>query len=575
MKQESHSILWKLTTVFVLSVLLPTIFLCLVTLGVMHNSYQNQMYNNLESILLQFINQTNYQLERYKTAMEELAADAEMISLAAQPDARRMYDISYPSLNSISSDGEKMRCTLYSALAEPPFPYSLGMIDSTAWFHNLQENRGYHNWFCEQTGTSRLPLLCLACPVMDNRNWMQDSMIYGVVKLELFADAVFEKRVSDEWITGVDLAVVLPDGELVFSKGERAETLLAIAERMGPLPEQLPIDFGAGTNGFPKNVAFHKIGDQNLYVLCRIDERLLSDNRFNGWIFLGLELCLVAVLIIAVMLFMRRLSARIDLLRQKMWKLQNLDFSITDHVGGNDEITQIDEAFDQMTVQIQQLIAQNYQQQLHLKAAQLDAMLFQIKPHFLYNTLESISSIASMEGSIKASGMIQKLGKMFRYTTYMTSDGKALLREELQYAQAYVDIQNVRFDDKFFMEYHVPPECLDIPVLKFSIQPFIENAVRYAFVGRKKDCRIHIHIYKTGNHDMILEISDNGIGMDMHTLAHVRGLLCVCNENCLTGEHIGIANVHARLRLVYGKGYGITVESIPGTGTKIQMRFHS
>jgi two-component system LytT family sensor kinase len=197
------------------------------------------------------------------------------------------------------------------------------------------------------------------------------------------------------------------------------------------------------------------------------------------------------------------------------------------------------------------------QNQQHLLKARMDALTSQINPHFLFNTLNTVSSLIRFDPDM-ARGVVLKLSNILRrllrkHETFVP------LREELQFIDDYLDIEVIRFGpDKLQIFKEVDRETLDAFVPSMLLQPIVENAIKHGLAPRLAGGQIHI---RTKHRDgrLLIEIDDNGMGMSSERLLEVYG------------GGIGISNVHERLRLLYGDHFDMDIRSREGEGTQIRI----
>lgn len=219
-----------------------------------------------------------------------------------------------------------------------------------------------------------------------------------------------------------------------------------------------------------------------------------------------------------------------------------------------------------------------YTAQLLQKQAELDSLQSQINPHFLYNTLESIRGQAIEDGSFQTAEMIEVLSKLFRYTISQHGDLFSL-DQELRSLDNYLRIQQYRFDNRFHVlkaydEHNM--KLLSYKIPKLSLQPIVENALYHGLENLTKHGVIEIGI-TTSQSRLIIYIEDNGIGMSpeaVHAMNEKLRSYTYKAETRSTGtKHSGIAvtNVNARLKLLYGQEYGITLFSTQGMGTRVEL----
>ena len=242
---------------------------------------------------------------------------------------------------------------------------------------------------------------------------------------------------------------------------------------------------------------------------------------------------------------------------------------------GHDEITALGDRFNEMAENTNQLIDQVYLSEIHRqklqlswKNAQLDAMLMQINPHFLYNTLDIIrwEAMYEADGESPVTEMIEKFSRLCRLG--MKTGGNTItLREGIEHASIYLDVINFRHSEKIqlFLETEVDDQSVYIP--QFILQPIMENAVVHAFGDASSGYFIRIHSSACNNVLHIL-VEDNGRGMEKNEL---HSLQLSLNRDEAPDESIGLVNVNQRIRLFYGESYGLQISSTPGKGTRIEI----
>ena len=236
------------------------------------------------------------------------------------------------------------------------------------------------------------------------------------------------------------------------------------------------------------------------------------------------------------------------------------------------DFQQLSAGFNHMTESIRNLIAEIHQQEQKMTEIRLNALQSQIKPHFLYNTLECIHWQALAEGNMEVSGIVMALSRYYRLCL---SKGQDLvpLSQELEHTGSYVTIQNMRFDNIVQMECRMDEGLLDQMLPKITLQPLVENAICHGF-KTEEDHKGHILI--TGQRigeDTLLTVEDDGAGMTEEEIGQLNRTIDVLIDD---GSY-GVKNVHQRIAIRYGKRYGlyyrknehggITVEiRLPGTG---------
>lgn len=210
--------------------------------------------------------------------------------------------------------------------------------------------------------------------------------------------------------------------------------------------------------------------------------------------------------------------------------------------------------------------------QLRQSVATVRALQNQINPHLLYNTLDIIKSIAYLEEVPLIERIAHNLADVYRYAS-KASDQEVALREELGILIKYLDIVHIRYPRKFESSVRVSEKFMDCPIIKLTIQPIVENAVKYAVEAKGGHAAIIVNAYDERS-DLIIEIADNGPGIPEERLGELEDQFRGSSpgENTFRGESIGLANVHARIRLKYGDRYGISIHSFTGRGSVVSIR---
>ncbi|WP_217561413.1 sensor histidine kinase [Paenibacillus sp. GbtcB18] len=274
--------------------------------------------------------------------------------------------------------------------------------------------------------------------------------------------------------------------------------------------------------------------------------------------------CLISVLVIFFVgwMFSRFFSKRVTKIVSVLHAFREGEFRKRMAYEGRDEFAQIAAALNDMGQHTEGLIREVYLTNLQKKEAELESLQAQINPHFLYNTLSSISRLARFGDIDKLHRMVIGLAKFYRLTL---NDGRTFipLSKELEQVQAYVDIQSIKYGDRMEVLFDIQPEVNRYDTVKLIVQPFIENALQHAWCGD------HIHIRISGEiigGDIHLKIIDDGNGIPQDRF---RKLFDPLDE---VESGYGIRNVDQRIKLHFGKKYGVSLASRPGIGTAVLLR---
>jgi len=304
-------------------------------------------------------------------------------------------------------------------------------------------------------------------------------------------------------------------------------------------------------------------------VTARIHRANLFDQLFSArtTVFIAMFICAIVMILMGVW-FSRRLAAPIRNLIKQMAIVEsgNLDTQMV--VNSNDEMGRLSHGFNRMVERLQAYIDEAYVAQIKQKQTELNALKSQIRPHYLYNTLEVIRMNAVDKDNDEVADMILSLSNQLKYVIDYGED-KVSIREELDHLRDYFYIISVRYENKFELVVDVSPEVdLNWYILKLSLQPIVENAIQH---GLRSQGRGTVALTVEKQEDKLLvTIYDDGIGMSKEKVLLLSEIL---EQPSSPSKNVGLKNVHERIRTVYGKEYGLSLSSRVHIGTSILLSF--
>ena len=273
---------------------------------------------------------------------------------------------------------------------------------------------------------------------------------------------------------------------------------------------------------------------------------------------IGFAMMLAIVLTDRITLPLRNLQRSMQVVKDGQFQVDIIENSEYEQNEQN-EIGDLINSFRIMVKEIEELIARNTKEQEEKRKNELNALQAQIKPHFLYNTLDSIIWMAEGGNTKDTVLMTSALAKLFRKSI---SNNKELvtLAEEMEYTKSYLTIQKMRYHGQLQYTIDVDPAIADIEIIKLIVQPLVENAIYHGIKYKKGIGTIEIKAeYK--NKGILIQIRDDGAGMTQEKLKHI------LDEQTDKEESVGVLNVHRRIRLYYGQDYGLSFESEIDIGT--------
>jgi two-component system sensor histidine kinase YesM len=413
--------------------------------------------------------------------------------------------------------------------------YHLSRISGEAWYSNLpimRENYDPGVLWRQIDNDSKFRNISLLRRMDD----VYDMRQVGFIRITVKIDELF-KTIDVDKLNGVSHIVVYDDaGSMIYSSGQRtAEQYLTLEER---IPE---------TNW--------KIA---AYVPTRVFQQ--DANKVRN---LTILVCMGSFLVLALMsyllskFFARKVRNIVDVLKA----FREGDFNARIRESGRDEFAQIASAFNKMGQNTDQLIQEMYITNIQKREAELTALQAQINPHFLYNTLSSISRLAEFGEIDTLHQMVLALAKFYRLTL---NEGRLIITisDELQQAQAYIDIQKIKYGGRLEFDCRIDENVLQYDTIKLILQPFIENVIEHSWFG---DGRIQFKLWADlVDGCIVFKIIDDGVGMTQKTIEDI------FNPNGIQVGY-GIRNVDERIKLQFGVNYGVTIASRPGIGTTVQI----
>jgi len=294
-----------------------------------------------------------------------------------------------------------------------------------------------------------------------------------------------------------------------------------------------------------------------------IDLQIVSIERY----FYFISIIFGIVALILTFIISNSITQPIKQLRKNMKKVEHGDLDCNIKIKSFDEIGELSESFNNMVSKLKSLIKEAYEVKMREQDAQIRAIQAQLNPHFLYNTLDTINWMAILQGAEKASEMITCLSDLLRYSISKTNEC-VTIRDEINQIHNYIAIQKERYGDKFVCNIKVDENILDYKVFKLFLQPIVENAIIHGIHDLDEQGILEIEGYmKAEDNTLVFNVIDNGIGMKQ---TQIMELLSKENPQASDGyKGIGVTSIDRRIKLTYGDGFGIKIESFVGKGTKV------
>lgn len=252
----------------------------------------------------------------------------------------------------------------------------------------------------------------------------------------------------------------------------------------------------------------------------------------------------------------------------RQYSLGAFDAKVSVH--GKDEIAELGNVLNNMSSQLLELISSVTEKERQSNYLELQTLIYQINPHFLYNTLDSINMLVRKNDDIQVALMVTNLSRLFRLSLNRGRD-VITVREEMMQVTYYLKIQKFRFEEQLDWNINFDDEILEYRMLKFIMQPLVENAIYHGIKSKNEYGKLTIRGYKDKNM-LIFVIKDTGKGMDEDTLTKLYQRINEKKRDEKENRGYGIWNVNQRIKLYYGEQYGLQIDSIVDKGTSIYIK---
>lgn len=546
------------------------------------------LYNRYEMLIRQNdIKDTQNQMERLVNTVEQYLKDMRKISDSANYNIIQTFDVSSPEFNQqlsflYDSNKDKIQSiALYDTegelmAAEPVILQKKGV------------NAGQQPWFTQ--AMAEIENMHFSTPHIQNLFQDDAKRYHFVISLSRAVDVIDGDR-PENGVLLVDLKYSYLEEMMNRTNDSNRGRYYYVCDGAGNLiyhPYYNKINRGL----FRENTDIVCTSEDGVYKKMRSEDGnkqtvIISTIAYTGWKMVGvvrqdartdgLEQFRIYMVVIVIMLIMMLLLVNRIVSKKISSPILKLDASVRAYeagekpdiyIGGSYEIRHLGNSIQSSYEEIERLMKKIMEEQNERRKSELAALQSQINPHFLYNTLESITWMIESGKNQDAVFMISELAKLFRISL---SRGKTIIsiKDELQHCRNYMNIQKYRYKERFETEYDISEEIYSFCTVKLILQPILENAIYYGVgdMDKDEDPRIVVRGWKQ-EQDIYIAVSDNGIGMRHED---VENILTGNQKAIKHGSGVGLINVHTRIRLMFGKKYGLIVESEPDEGTTVTI----
>ena len=577
---HSRSIFVQLLVFSLLASLVPTLLISIFLFYKLDRTAQAEVQDYHDQITSQYMKNIEEKLQQYRKSLEVIANNTVILSTLTD-ETLNPYDkgelVSKEVNNSLflEKQSEVRNCMIYSSVQDCKiYGRRASMMQQASrevWY--LQERAMKDDCFSYFALKDSEPILSLVKDIeeLDTEHLSRSQL--GIIKLDVAMKRLFVPAATDSEENATYDVIVYKN------EGEDAKILYQTLKENGSeilkkyWSDTAKEETGANSEGLidTYTVAGQTLEDYGLNLLFLFDNQDSLEKRAE---IIETILPLLLLLMIAVTgviyWYSEDFSSRVELLVKKFRRAETGDLSVSEKISGTDEIAVLDQQFNRMLGKLDQLIKTSYVQKLENKEAQLKNLQLQINPHFLYNTLETISSIAAVKQVFVVCDICGKLGEIFRYSLGKDYGELVPLEQEMTHIKNYMFIQKIRYGDRLQVFYNIDVDAAHVYIPRFILQPIVENAISHGLSNLTSVGTLEVSAFEKKDR-LYIEIEDDGEGMVREKVAEITRFINTAKP--VEGKkNIGIRNVNQRIKLAYGEAYGITIRSAPYQGSRFTIQ---
>ena len=577
---HSRSIFVQLLVFSLLASLVPTLLISIFLFYKLDRTAQAEVQDYHDQITSQYMKNIEEKLQQYRKSLEVIANNTVILSTLTD-ETLNPYDkgelVSKEVNNSLllEKQSEVRNCMIYSSVQDCKiYGRRASMMQQASrevWY--LQERVIKDDCFSYFALKDSEPILSLVKDIeeLDTEHLSRSQL--GIIKLDVAMKRLFVPAATDSEENATYDVIVYKN------EGEDAKILYQTLKENGSeilkkyWSDTAKEETGANSEGLidTYTVAGQTLEDYGLNLLFLFDNQDSLEKRAE---IIETILPLLLLLMIAVTgviyWYSKDFSSRVELLVKKFRRAETGDLSVSEKISGTDEIAVLDQQFNRMLGKLDQLIKTSYVQKLENKEAQLKNLQLQINPHFLYNTLETISSIAAVKQVFVVCDICGKLGEIFRYSLGKNYGELVPLEQEMTHIKNYMFIQKIRYGDRLQVFYNIDVDAAHVHIPRFILQPIVENAISHGLSNLTSVGTLEVSAFEKKDR-LYIEIEDDGEGMVREKVAEITRFINTAKP--VEGQkNIGIRNVNQRIKLAYGEAYGITIRSAPYQGSRFTIQ---
>jgi sensor histidine kinase YesM len=476
------------------------------------------------------------------------------------------------SLSLIANSNTEFSYTIYTkSKAFPPIAPNCKVLDSSpyegeSWFKEALNSRENIYWLDSSYKSTNIGSEITGLRAISYGN---ETIIIGIsVNLELLGselNKIFSRYEST-------LYLVNAEGKKLYSIHSPTNS----AQYAYPLSQELIKDIPLnGSGSIISKDAYRGEVMYNYIAFNQLKWRLISATpvkQFTStiddiWFWVCMILLFTTIFFVLISILLSQTLIRP--VQQVIYSMRNpaLDVSMNEFSGWKDEMGDLANAYTKRMEDVNALLSKIEESNEKKRLAQMEALQGQINFHFIYNTLNNIQWLAQANKKDEVIATVTALDKLLRACAYTTED-LITVEKELDYVESYLTAQKIRFGDIFTFEFDLDVLLLQMKIPKFVLQPIVENSIYHGLMNSKRENGlIRIKLCRRG-HRIDITVYDNGVGINEDNINKI-----LTNEHKSSGKSMGVAlgNINKRIKLLFGKDYGLGINSKPGACTVIQL----
>ncbi|MBE5911456.1 sensor histidine kinase [Pseudobutyrivibrio sp.] len=398
-----------------------------------------------------------------------------------------------------------------------------------------------------------------------------EGEIYPCYMALYYSSDIYTNILKDNMTFDNGVSYIINDREEIV-----ASTDLALSATYRLTYSNISESLMSSNNFIPKDVlgakvyvALNYVKTPGWFIVTVIPEKpLIKQGNLVVRRFIILVMSIIIIAIILGILMSRSITGRISKVVHQMSAAKNGPPIPIPEPDSTDEVGELITTYNYMAKEMQELILQEQRTAENLRIAEFNALQAQINPHFLYNTMDMINWMAKEGRTDEVSEVVQRLSRFYKLTLSRKNTINSIA-DELEHVQIYVDLMNMRHGNAIDLVIDMPDELTNFTIPKLTLQPIVENAILHGILEKANKSGTIIITGWEENDDILIIVSDDGVGIPADK---IKAVLSEKPIGPTKGSNVAISNIHHRLQLLCGPGYGLTYSSTEGSGTEVTIR---